>query len=209
MDESLRTFARALAGRRPVPGGGAAADYLGALGAALAGMAIAYSVKEPSEMDDETRPLIEGSSRMEALREELLDLVEKDCEAYGAFSQALKLPKKTAEEKALRKSRIRSSLEQSLSVPLEAASLCLEGLRRLGGLAGRINPRLITDAGVSARCFNAAFHSSWYNVMVNANALKDGERCRELAAKREGMNREIKELEAEILAKVEQSLAGS
>ena len=208
LDDTLRSFSRSLAEAKPVPGGGSAAGYIGALGAALASMAIAYSLKRKGLEEEERDPLEEGAAHMERLRESFLVLAEKDCEAYEAFAQVHKLPRKSGEAKALRKEKMTEALEHALAVPMEAASLCVEGLRLLASLAGKISPRLITDAGVSAQCFSASFHSCWYNIQVNAKDLKDAVRALELANRRAEMEAEVDMFEARIIGHVEEILEG-
>jgi formiminotetrahydrofolate cyclodeaminase len=203
LDESLREFARKLAAREPTPGGGAAAGYMGAMGAALAGMAIAYSVKKDENDRARIAELGEGLDYMERLREELLELTEKDSEAYGAYRQARSLPRDTAEEKAERKKQVRRALEEALDIPLRAAHRCQEGMERLEGLIGMISHHLITDAGVSARCFGAACRSLWYNVHINARSLKDAGRRLRLEKEEETMEEALAELESSVLKQVD------
>ena len=206
LDDTLRSFARSLAEAKPVPGGGSAAGYVGALGAALASMAIAYSLKRKGLEEEDREKLEEGAAHMERLRGTFMVLAEKDCEAYDTFAQVLKLPRKSGEERAFRKEKMTEALEHALAVPMEAASLCVEGLRLLASLAGKISPRLITDAGASAKCFSAAFHSCWYNIQVNAKDLKDAVRALELANRRVEMEAEIDMFEARIVGRVEEVL---
>jgi len=88
LDFTIREFARKLAAREPAPGGGAAASYTGALGAAVAGMAVAYSIRKDEEDRARIAELAEGLDYLERLREDLLLFTKKDSEAYGAYSFA-------------------------------------------------------------------------------------------------------------------------
>ncbi len=65
-----------------------------------------------------------------------------------------------------------------------------------------IAPRLITDAGVSARCFSTAFFSCWYNVKINANDLKDPERSESLKVLKAGMGGKVKAHAKKVLDRV-------
>ena len=83
---SLAEFAGDLAARTPVPGGGGASAYAGALAASLASMAAAFTrPKDESASDDVLDPIVE---RSRALSAELVSFVEKDAEAYLALSRA-------------------------------------------------------------------------------------------------------------------------
>ena len=58
MDKTCRGFAEALAAREPVPGGGSASAFVGALGASLCGMVARYGATNPAladRADDLTR----------------------------------------------------------------------------------------------------------------------------------------------------------
>lgn len=208
MARSLVEFARDCAEKTPTPGGGAVAAYTGALGASLARMAILYSLPgakgEPSAQRDAS--LEQGIQWFETLREDLLLLADKDSAAYAAFSRALKLPKSTAEEKKARKKTVRQALEEALAVPLEAAAQCLEGLRRLEDLQAAINPRLITDLGVAARCLAAGARSCWYNVMVNARSLKQDDRLESISGQWKAAEKETAALERSISDCVDREL---
>jgi len=207
-NESLQEFAGSLSSKEPVPGGGAAAGYTGVLGTALAGMAIAYSKR--NEVDggggEAASALDEGAALMERLRIDLLELTDKDCAAYAAFDRALKLPRSSSEEKASRRKEVRRALDIAMKVALDAASKCAQALERLHDLVRFINPRLITDAGISARCLGAALRSCWYNVLVNAVSLADDELVREMSAKREAMETAAALQEERVLKAVEEAL---
>jgi formiminotetrahydrofolate cyclodeaminase len=206
LDMRLRDFARACAACEPTPGGGAVAGYTGAMGAALARMAILYSLKDEKIGDKDRDRLDEGARFMDGLREDLMRLAEEDSRAYAAFSRALKLPRKTADEKKARKEMIQQALEGALEVPMEAASRCLEGLDRLEHLKGAITHRLITDLGVAGQCFAAACRSCGYNVWVNARSLKDKERAAALLRRKERMEADAGLLEASLVREVERVL---
>jgi formiminotetrahydrofolate cyclodeaminase len=205
-DQSLRDFAQALASRQPVPGGGSASGYVGVLGAALAGMAVAYSHSRKELGDEDRRALTEAGTTLAELQEALLAHAEEDCRAYAAFSGALKLPKGTDEEKKFRKMQIRRALEEAMAVPRRAAALCVEGLVKLAPLCPILNPNLMTDAGVAARCFRAAFEGCWYNVMVNARSMRDHSLLAEVEAEKKKLEQAAREAEKTILQSVEATL---
>jgi len=205
LDESLRDFAEKLAARKPTPGGGAASGYTGALGIAAGSMAIAFSIKKDMSPQDKKK-LSEGADLMVALRDNLLLLVKKDCDAYSAFSDAMKLPKSTKQEKEARKEALRVALSEAMDVPFSAANLCLKGLICLDSLTHSINPRLITDVGVGAQCLGAAFRSCWYNVLINLKSVKNEQEILEWKARKAKMESEALLLERRICEAVEQAL---
>ena len=205
MDLTLAQFARSLAEAEPTPGGGAAAAYVGALGAALAGMALGYSTGEGAGEGDRPSRIAEEIARMAELRESLLRLSAEDGEAYGAYAAARGLSRNDPEARRRRKTALRTALDRALEVPRRAADLSLQGLDRLATVSPLVSPRLTADLGVSARCFHAAFHSCWYNVEVNARTLKDEERAEALRRERREKARRLEKSLAEVLRRVEKT----
>src|SRR5438105_9515475 len=98
VERSLRAFSDELASAAPVPGGGSAAAYAGAIGAALAAMTGRIAArKEPS--DAATSLITEADN----LRTDFLRLVDDDSAAFARVAEAMKLPRKTDDEKKARK----------------------------------------------------------------------------------------------------------
>lgn len=206
LKRNLEDFARACAAKKPVPGGGAVACYTGSLGAALAEMAIAYSIKKDDSDRARLALLNEGIDYMNELRETLLRLSEEDSKAYGAYAKAAKMPKDTTEDAALRQEALQAALVGAMEPPLEGAKQSLAGMKQLAGLATMVSKRLITDVGVAAHCLDSALRSCWYNVIINVNNLKDKKRASDMTALREEMEAKATKYKAKILKAVEKVL---
>jgi formiminotetrahydrofolate cyclodeaminase len=115
VDATLHAFSNDLSSDRPVPGGGSAAAYAGALGAALAAMVLRISAKKsPTPLDEPLRQL-------DDLRADFLRLVDDDSAAFARVAEAYKMPRATDAEKAARKRRIQAGLLGAARVPLECA----------------------------------------------------------------------------------------
>ena len=116
VERTLRAFSDDLASDAPVPGGGSAAAYAGAMGAALAAMVARITAKKEGLSDS---PDFIGE--MDRLRGELLRLVDADSAAYARVAEAMRLPRKTEEEKRARTDRLQAALVTASEVPLEVA----------------------------------------------------------------------------------------
>src|SRR5207302_934186 len=114
VERTLRAFSDDLASDAAVPGGGSAAAYAGAMGAALAAMVARITAKKggPSDGPD-------FLDEMDRLRSELLRLVDADSAAYASVAEALRLPRTTDEEKRARTERLQTALVAASEVPLE------------------------------------------------------------------------------------------
>ena len=92
MDKTCRGFAEALAAREPVPGGGSASAFVGALGASLCGMVARYGATNPV-LADRADDLTRAFAQADELAQELVELVAEDVRAYGQVSAAYGIPR--------------------------------------------------------------------------------------------------------------------
>src|SRR5258706_6850359 len=168
VDRTLRAFSDDLASDAPVPGGGSAAAYAGALGASLAAMVARIAAKKG---EDET--LRDYITEVDNLRSDFLRLVDDDSAAYARVAEAMKLPRATDDEKKIRTERVQAALLAASRVPLEVAKTsrrlldaCERGLPKAPAAAG-------SDVGAVARMAEAALRGAAMNVMINLSSVKD------------------------------------
>jgi len=175
VERTLRAFSEDLASERPVPGGGSASAYAGALGAGLAAMVARIAAKKaPGQHDDYI-------AEVDNLRSDLLRLVDDDSAAYSRVAEALKLPKTTDDEKKERQARMQAALLAAARVPLEIARTCrrlLESCERGVALAPAA---AASDIGVGALMAEAAIRGAALNVMINLASLKDAAHVKTLS----------------------------
>lgn len=111
--------------------------------------------------------------RAEALRPRLLEVMDRDTEAFLTVSAAFALPKGTEEEKAARSQAIQRGLELCTEVPLEGMELAGEVLELAGSILGRCNESAASDLGVAALSLRAGIQGAWLNVLINVGSLRD------------------------------------
>ena len=168
VDLTLRAFSDELASEAPVPGGGSAAAYAGALGAALAAMVARIAAKKSDDAS-----LRDFMSEMDNLRSDFLRLVDDDSAAYARVAEAMRLPKTSDDEKKARAERIQVALLAASRVPLEVTKTsrrllvaCERGLEKAPAAA-------VSDIGVGALMAQAALRGAAMNVMINLASVKD------------------------------------
>jgi len=171
-ERTIREFCAELASGVPVPGGGGAAALVGALAAALASMTLNYTLgrRRFERVEAEMLALL---ARADTIRADLLDLVERDADAYQAVVDAQGLPKGAPEQAAARERAVQRALAEAVRVPLRAAVLAADVLALCEPIAERGNPRLISDIGVAALLADAALQAAGLNVRVNLAELRD------------------------------------
>ena len=168
IERTLRAFSDELSADTPVPGGGSAAAYAGAMGAALAAMVARITVKKES-----SEALRAFAEEMDGLRAEFLRFVDEDSAAYARVAAAMKLPRKTEEEKAARQEAIQGALLGASRVPLEVARTARRLLDACERAVESASPMTASDVGVGALMAEAALRGAALNVMINLASIKD------------------------------------
>src|ERR671937_368666 len=93
VERTLRAFSDDLASDAPVPGGGSASAFAGAMGAGLVAMVTHIAARKS---DDAELPAL--IREVEFLRSAMLTLVDDDSAAYAQVAQAMRLPRMTDDE---------------------------------------------------------------------------------------------------------------
>ncbi len=174
LDKSCNQFLDELASKAPVPGGGGACAYAGALGMALGSMVGNLTVGKKKYKDVE-EDIIELLKKSEAIIEKFKGLVSKDAEVFYPLSQAYGLPSSTEEEKQKKEEVLQEALVEATNVPLEIAKLCLEAILLHEEYAKKGSRIVISDVGVGVIFCKAALQGAKLNVLINTNMLKDQE----------------------------------
>jgi len=176
VERTLRAFSDDLASSAAVPGGGSAAAYAGAMGAALAAMV--GRIAERKETNEETSPLI---AEADNLRADFIRLVDDDSAAYARVAEAMKMPKTSDDEKHARTERIQAALLAASRVPLEIAKTS----RRLLDLCERTvqsaASATVSDVGVGALLAETALRGAALNVRINLASVKDAAQVKALS----------------------------
>lgn len=195
-DLTVAQFVDALASGEPVPGGGAAAAIAGSLGAALVAMVANLSAGRPKYADhaallDRTIPAARE------LQDRMLALADEDAEAFAGYGAAMKLPRDTDEEKAIRTAAIREAALAATLSPLKTVEASYEIVALAEGLAGRSNKNASSDLEVAALMSVAACRAAAANVYINLPSIGDETKARELYERTEGLADAVERLSSQ------------
>ncbi|HEX6656051.1 MAG TPA: cyclodeaminase/cyclohydrolase family protein [Candidatus Limnocylindria bacterium] len=171
-DLDLRELNARLASRAPIPGGGSAAAWAGAMGASLVAMVAELTIGRPDAAEREEQ-LVELRDEAIAHQQLLLDLAEQDARAYGAVVAARRLPKGTDDERTARTAAIGRTMVAAAEIPLLAAGAALDVLELARAIAPIGNPKAASDAGVAAELAAAAVRGAILNVRINLPYLAE------------------------------------
>lgn len=171
-DKPVTSFLDDLASNAPAPGGGSVASLSGALGAALISMVcnLTLGKKGYEEVQGDIQGLLAQS---EALRQEMIDLLEADVAVYTAYSLTAKMPRNTDEEKAARTQAMQAALKNATMVPLRIAEAAVKVMDLCMLTAEKGNKGAVSDAGVAVLMAEAALRSAALNVLINLTFIKD------------------------------------
>lgn len=177
----VEQFGAMLSSDAPAPGGGSAAALEAAMGAGLVAM-VCRLTEEKAQFARYRAELLALRERAETLRLALLDVMDRDTEAFLQVSRAFSMPKTTDEERTARSAAIQKGLELCATAPLEVMKLAAEALELAATLPGRFNENAASDLGVAVLSLQAGIRGAWMNVCINLGSLRDKElagSCRE------------------------------
>ncbi|QNB47854.1 sugar ABC transporter substrate-binding protein [Thermanaerosceptrum fracticalcis] len=207
LEKSAREFLELLASKEPVPGGGSACAYVGALGMALGCMVgnLTVGKKKYVHVEEDIKALLEKGY---AIISDLTELVQKDIEAFYPLSRAYGLPGNTDEEKKYKEEKLQTALEGASLVPLDIARLCTRAIDLQAEFCEKGTRIAISDVGVGVAFCEAALKGAKLNVLINTKIMKN-------LALKEKIESELKQIEDEyikkaqvIFAKVENMITG-
>ena len=168
----INSFLSELASSSPAPGGGSVAALAGSLGTALSSMVCNLTIGKEKYVDvqDEIKVVLFKS---EKIRKGLVELIDRDTEAFNDVMKAFKMPKETEKQKETRHKAIQEGYKTAAEVPLETAHICEKILDIALVVAEKGNTNSITDAAVSAIMAKAGVESAILNVKINLGSIKD------------------------------------
>lgn len=156
----------------PAPGGGSIAALSGALGVSLSSMVanLTANKRGSDEVDD---ILNEAAEKCQDIKYKLVKAVDDDTNAFNQYMDAMRLPKKTDEEKKKRTAAMQDGLKVAVQVPYLTATLSYEAIEIAEVVAKHGNPNSITDVGVGAQSAYTGVLGGIYNVLINLKSIKD------------------------------------
>lgn len=181
LENSANQFIAELSSKAPVPGGGGASAYVGALGMALGLMVGNLTVGKKKYQDVEADILI-NMEKGQQIIDRLKQLVHEDAEAFYPLSQAYGLPKNTEEEAAIKEETLQRALVKATLVPLEITRTCAAAIDLHEELAVKGSRIALSDVGVGVIFAKAALQGAMLNVLINTQIMKDAQLKQETEA---------------------------
>ncbi len=207
IDMTCTGFANETASESPAPGGGSISAYMGALAAALGAM-VANLSSHKAGWDERWEEFSKWAEKGQALKDELLHLVDEDTAAFNKIMDAFGLPKNTDAEKAARKEAIQSATKYATEVPFKTMEKAFETFELLAAMVEIGNPNSVTDAGVGALAAKAAVSGAYLNVKINASGLSDTVFASDILSRGAVIEAQARKMEEELLDMVNAKIIG-
>ncbi len=158
-------FIEAVASPAPTPGGGAVAAHTGALGCALALMAISTTLKNQIN----PFPLEDGRTRLNTLKEAFKQLTRQDAKAYEDFLAAKRMPK----ENPARTAELQKTLCNAAQIPTDTATTACQALEELKNIQPYIAPIIKSDAQCAFYLLQTCIRLAVENIRANLDYIQN------------------------------------
>ncbi len=174
----------------PAPGGGSVAALAGALSGALSSM-VAWLTVGKKGYEETFEAMKELAEKAQALKDNFLRAIDDDTAAFNGMMNAMRMPKKTDEQKAAREEAMQQATREAIAVPMSVLAACPEALDLAeGATAG--NENSLSDAAVAASCAVTAAEGTYYNVLINLASVSDEAYKKQTQDKAEALLAEVK-----------------
>lgn len=166
-DWSVGDFLDALAAKRSVPGGGAAAGTSLAHAAALGSMVIAFTRGKARYAEHDER-LAAIDDALDATRSDALRLADADAAGFESLAALWPL----APDDPHRTAAWPAAVRGAVTPPRDLVRAADATIDRLADLVGRTSPLLRSDLAIAARFAALAAEAAAWNVEMNLEALE-------------------------------------
>ena len=205
---TVKDFVEELSTDSPAPGGGSVSALLGSLAAALASMVAALTHGKKG-MEEKKSQMENVGIKAQELKDRLSTLVDADTEAFNELMAAMRLPKKTDEQKTARHTAVQEATKAATKIPLEIAKLCSEVLDLADVVAREGLAASVSDAGVAAEAALAGLRGARLNVLINLADIEDEKFKKGVSDEVNDMERSAAELKRKVITQVENVIAGA
>jgi len=202
---SLSDFADETASESPAPGGGSISAYVGALGVSL-GTMVANLSSHKKGWDAQWKFYSDWALKGQAIKKEMLKMVDEDTNAFNKIMLAFGLPKGNDEEKKVRSEAIQSATKLAIITPYKVMQLALESMELMKVMVEQGNPNSVTDAAVGALCARTAVIGAFMNVRINASGYHDKAFINDIISKGKEIQEKAIALENEIRLLADQKI---
>ncbi len=169
---TVRDFVDTTSSDAPAPGGGSVAALCGSLASGLAAMVASLTVGR-ADYADAAAELDAVAVQGQDLKEMFLHAIDADTDAFNEMMDAMRLPRKTPEQKTARQAAMIAAQKLATDVPLSVLEACPQTVELAGVALDKGLGSAASDAGTASAAALAAARGAYLNVMINLDGLAD------------------------------------
>ena len=175
---SINEFLQKVDSPTATPGGGSVSALAIAEGISLIRMVghLTIPKKKFSELTEAIK--LDYMSRISALEEIkliVIELIDKDTQAFNSIMEAYQLPKLTPEDKSFRNEQIHLATIKATEIPLDTAKYALKAIELAEPTLRYANKTAISDFGVGINLVYSGLLGAILNVKTNMYQFSDNE----------------------------------
>lgn len=178
VDMTICEFSDEVDSKSPAPGGGSVSALAANIGVGLSRMMahLSFGKQKYESLDKSIRvEFLNRFNQLSDIRQELVDLIDKDTESFNEFMKAIKLPKNTKEQINYRNNAIQDATLFSIDIPFKTAKKSLKALNIIDYILEYGNQNTITDLGVGVLRLYTGVEGAVLNVKGNLKLLENQE----------------------------------
>ncbi len=171
---TVRDFVELVGARTSAPGGGSVSALATSLGAGLGAMMgwMTYGTRKFEALDKKMRKNIPP---LHLRMKKLISMIDADTNAFNDYMIAMKMPKNTESEKAIREEKMQEGLKKAIDVPLTVMRIADECWEWMFEMAKYGNISSKSDLEVGAKNLESGIWGAHRNVLINIPQIKDEE----------------------------------
>ncbi len=176
VDMTICEFSDEVDSKSPAPGGGSALAANIGVGLSRMMAHLSFGKQKYESLDKSIRvEFLNRFNQLSDIRQELVDLIDKDTESFNEFMKAIKLPKNTKEQINYRNNAIQDATLFSIDIPFKTAKKSLKALNIIDYIIEYGNQNTITDLGVGVLMLYTGVEGAVLNVKGNLKLLENQE----------------------------------
>lgn len=179
LEQKTTDFLEQLSSSAPIPGGGGASAAVGAFASALGLMVTNLTVGKKKYADVEEE-ILEIREKLEQKKQDLVQMVDEDAEAFEPLAKAYRMPKETEEEQAEKEKVMEAALKNAAEAPLCIMKTIVDTMEMIQVLGEKGSRLAVSDAGVAILFAQAALEGASLNIFINTKMMKDQEEAERL-----------------------------
>lgn len=174
VEHNLTEFTNATFSKSPTPGGGGVSALASSLGASLGGMVLnlTFGKKKYAEYEEEHLLIIK---ELEELKDDFLELVDKDSDSFIPLAAAYKMPTETQEQRDEKHRVLQEATKNACQTPVEIVKKSHRAIHLLDKLLGKTAVLAVSDIAVGMILLRAGLVGGWMNVLTNLSSIDDEE----------------------------------